>query len=207
MNEGRKNSVTQLSELYNVVIGIALSIAVYNTIDHEAVPVPLHLEYVTNFATILVLIVPFYHGAVRHLFATYVEDGGSTRITNGALLLDFFLLFMEGCLFVMIASLIENTLFMAWLIVSLLILDSVWGFLAKLAFTGAKAQNAEQIWSAINFVTAILLILILIFASHVFEATAIAAQLGLLALVALRTVVDYWFCWTFYFPDPTPKST
>jgi hypothetical protein len=51
-----------------------------------------------NLCTFLIIIVPFYHGAVRHLFATYIEDGGSKRIKNGALLADFFLLFVEGYL-------------------------------------------------------------------------------------------------------------
>src|SRR5262245_24966570 len=97
MSEASKNSVSQLAELYTVVIGIALSISIYNTIDSSRVAIPLNLDYLPNLLTMLVLIIPFYHGAVRHLFATYVENGGSTRIKSGALLADFVLLFLEGC--------------------------------------------------------------------------------------------------------------
>jgi len=86
-----------------------------------------------------------HHGAVRHLFATYVEDGGSTRIKNGALLADSYLLFIEGCLFVMIASVLKETVTFGWVLVTLLLLDCVWGFLAWLAFTGGQAQHAERI--------------------------------------------------------------
>jgi len=200
MGEARKNSVSQLSELYNVVIGIALSIAIYNAIDTKAYGIPIHAEFVSNVASVLILIIPFYHGAVRHLFATYVEDGGSTRIKSGALLADFVLLFIEGCVFVMIASLVSVTTKMAWAVVALLLLDTTWGFLAWLAFTGAQAQYAEKKWAVINTFTAVGIIVILIFGESVFRMNEIAAQLGLLAILCLRTIVDYWQCWDFYFP-------
>jgi hypothetical protein len=201
MSEARKNSVSQLAELYTVVIGIALSISIYNTIDAEAASIPLNLNYLPNLLTVLTLIIPFYHGAVRHLFATYVESGGSTRIKSGALLADFVLLFLEGCLFVMIASLIGATVKMAWAMVALLLLDSMWGFLAWLAFTGAQAQYAERKWAIINVFAAVFLIVLLIFAEGVFQSNATGAQFGLLAVLGLRTVVDYSWCWKFYFPD------
>src|SRR6476660_5489569 len=82
MSEARKNSVSQLAELYNVVIGIALSLAIYNTIDTAAPLIPIHLDYVTNLATVLVLIIPFYHGAIRHLFASHVDD--KNGVGNGS---------------------------------------------------------------------------------------------------------------------------
>jgi hypothetical protein len=200
MSDSRKNSVSQLAELYNVVIGIALSISIYNVIDAKSSPIPVHLDFVINLATILVLIIPFYHGAMRHLFATYVEDGGSTRIKNGALLVDFVLLFIESCLFVMIGVLITSTVKMAWVIVFLLALDSVWGLLAKLAFTGAQAQLAEQKWALINAACVVILILLLIFEGSVFDGNPLGAQLGLLAVLAGRSIADYWCSWDFYFP-------
>lgn len=201
MNEARKNSVGQLAELYNVVIGIALTIAIYNTIDKTSAPIPLHLDYVANLISVLVLVIPFYHGAMRHLFATYVEGGGSTRIKSGALLADFVLLFLEGCLFVLMAALVSETTKMASVIVFLLVLDSIWGFLAWLAFTGAQSQYAERKWALINVSAATLLIIILIFAGGVFQTNKLGAQLGLLAILSLRTIIDYWLCWAFYFPE------
>ena len=204
MSEARKNSVSQLAELYNVVIGIALSISIYNVIDAKAWPIPLHLDFATNLASVLVLVIPFYHGAMRHLFATYVEDGGSTRIKDGALLVDFVLLFLESCLFVMIAALIASTVKMAWVVVVLLVVDSIWGLLAKLAFTGAQAQLAEQKWALINAAAVIVLILILIFGDGAFKGNPMGAEFGLLAILVGRTIADYWFSWDFYFPPVTP---
>lgn len=206
MDDARKNSVSQLAELYNVVIGIALSISIYNTIDSTAPVIPLHLNFATNLATVLALIIPFYHGAMRHLFSTYVEGGGSTRIKSGALLADFILLFLEGCLFVMIGSLIATTTKMAWAIVFLLLLDSIWGFLAWLAFTGAQAQHAEQKWALMNIAAAGMLILLLVFGKIVFHSNELGAQISLLTVLVVRTVVDYWTSWSFYFPNQRERA-
>lgn len=210
MTEARKNSVQQLSELYNVVIGIALSLAIYNTIDSETKIFPVKIEILANFFVILFLIVPFYHGAVRHLFATYVEGGGSDRIKSGALLADFFLLFIEGCVFVAMAAVVHLTISIAWIVVCLLLLDSVWGFLAWLAFTGAQSQHAERKWAIINVCAAVVIIVILVFAEQAFVNKPIMAQLGLLAIVFIRTIIDYSICWHFYFPaipEQPPQST
>jgi hypothetical protein len=200
MGEARKNSVSQLAELYNVVVGIALSIAIYNTIDPKGSPIPLHLDFTLNLLSILILIIPFYHGAMRHLFATYVEGGGSTRIRDVALLGDFVLLFLEGCVFIVIGSLVAVTIKMAWAIAVLLILDSVWGFLATISLFGAQAQNAERIWALINICTAVVLVLLLVFAENVFRLDALASQIGILSVLGLRTVIDYSTSWKFYFP-------
>lgn len=207
MSTARENSVKQLSELYNVVIGIALSLAIYNTIDKTAAPIPLKFDTLPNFFTVLVLIVPFYHGAVRHLFATYVEKGGSTRIKSGALLADFFLLFIEGCVFVIMASVVSSTITLGWVIVGLLVLDSVWGFLAWLAFTGAQAQFAERKWALINVITAAFLTLGLIFLGDRVQDIPTGFQFALLIVASIRTLSDYVFTWDFYFPSDETTST
>jgi hypothetical protein len=201
MAGARHNSVTALSELYTVVIGVALSIAIANSLDASAHPVPLKLSTIINVFTFIVLIVPFYHGAVRHLFATYVEQGGSKPIKNGALLADFFLLFFEGCLFVLMAAVLNDTVAFGWVLVALLMLDSVWGFLAWLAFASEEAQYAERLWSLINAITAVLLALILIFLDQTFVSRPLLSEVGVFAIIALRTIVDYALCWSFYFPE------
>jgi hypothetical protein len=203
MSDARQNSVTQLAELYNVVIGVALTIGIYNSVDTSISPFPLKFDQAINLLTFIVLLVPFYHGAVRHLFATYVEDGGSSRIKNGALLADFFLLFFEGCVFVMLASVLNKTETFAVVLIFLLLLDSLWGFLAGLAFTGAQAQHAERIWAMINVCTSVLIIVLLVFGEDVFITKPMLSQAALLAIIALRTVLDYFFSWNFYFPKPS----
>src|SRR5262245_9840500 len=84
------------------------------------------------------------------------------------------------------------------LLVALLILDSVWGFLAWLAFASAEAQYAERLWSLINVVTAVLLALIFIFFDTTFISKPLLSEIAVFALIALRTIVDYVLCWDFY---------
>ncbi|HNP36965.1 MAG TPA: hypothetical protein PKK10_14020 [Woeseiaceae bacterium] len=201
MSEARRNSVTQLAELYNVVIGIALSVAIYNLIDVSARPAPVNWGNLFGFAVLLVTIIPFYHGAVRHLYITYVEGGGSSRIKSGALLADFVLLFVEGCLFVALAILLVDPVVLVYGYISLLVLDSVWGFLAKLAFTGAAAQAAERKWAIINVVTVAVIFVLL---AYVFEQGngdfGFFAKMAIFSIALLRTIADYSWCWSFYYP-------
>ena len=201
MSEARENSVKQLAELYNVVVGVALSLAMFTTIDKSARPLPINWDIALNLVTLIVIMVPFYHGAVRHLFYTYAESAPSKNIKNGALLADFFLLFMEGCFFVMLASLLDNTLTFTYLVIGLLVLDSVWGFLAWLAFTGAKSQFAEKKWAFINTFAAGLLLVLTLTKNGPLSTPDVSAQAVLLIIISLRTIVDYSCTWSFYFPD------
>ena len=193
----------QLSDLYTVVIGIALSVAIFNTIDKKASGIPLHFDHLLNFGTILVTMIPFYHGAVRHLYATYVEDGGSTRVKSGALMADFILLFLEGCIFVTLAVLVANTQTFIWVLVTLLVLDSFWGFLAWLAFTGAQAQYAEKKWAIINSIFVTIFVLIAVFGNDTIATSPVLGQLGIFCVAVLRTTIDYSLCWDFYYPPRT----
>lgn len=207
----RANSVGQLSELYNVLIGIALSVAIFQSFSNgtggliSVANIPASLP---NLLIFMVLVIPFYHGAVRHLFATYVENGGSTRIKNGALLADFILLFLEGCLFVLMAMSVGNVHVLVWIVVALLVLDSIWGFLAWLAFTGAQSQFAEKTWAIINVVTASFLVaFILTFDDFSSDPDRMIQLSVVIAIVlTLRTIVDYAKTWDFYFP-PNVDST
>src|SRR5688572_19974848 len=109
-----ENSVKQLSELYNVVTGVALALAITKIVDPNASTfTPVKLDHGFTFLAFLVTILPFHQGAVRHLFASYVEEGEKQRIISGALALDFILLFSQACLFVALATLIEKPQFFA----------------------------------------------------------------------------------------------
>ena len=187
------------------MIGIALSAAIYNTINQDANGVPLHFDHLFNFGAVLVTIIPFYHGAVRHLMATYVEDGGSSKIKNGALMADYVLLFLEGCVFVTLAVLVANTETLIWVLVTLLLLDSVWGFLAWLAFTGAQSQYAERKWAIINLLCAGILVLIGVYGNATITSDPLMAQGSIFFVMVLRTIADYGWCWNFYYP-PIPSN-
>lgn len=94
--QARANSVKQLCDLYNIVIGVALSIAIYGIIDTTKTPIPFKTNNSFSFLVFIIIIIPFYHGAVRHLYITYVEEGSSARIKSYALFLDYIILFLKA---------------------------------------------------------------------------------------------------------------
>jgi hypothetical protein len=196
----RENSVKQLSELYNVVTGVALSLAITKLIDPSSTDSPVKLGMLLTFFTFVVVIIPFHQGAVRHLFATYVEHGGSTRIKEGALAFDFLILFCQACIFVALALLIGNLQQFTNALMILLFVDCIWGVLAKLAFTGAQAQWAEMKWALINFVTLSLMFALSKFGPPLLGGWGDEMQELVFLLSLIRTVVDYSTSWSFYYP-------
>lgn len=118
-----KSSVRNLGALYSVVVGVALAYAIEEVIDPVAAT-PFSWHLMPLFIALLATLVPFYHGALRHLDVTYVEHPGE-GLNNGALLADFLLLFVEGSLFVALASLLDRPVWFGWTLVSLLLLDAL----------------------------------------------------------------------------------
>lgn len=108
-----ESSVRNLGALYSVVVGVALAFAMENIIDPAALGSPFRWELLPLFFTLVVTLVPFYHGALRHLDVTYVEHGGAD-VKAGALLADFLLLFLEGSLFVGLSVLLGRPEVFAW---------------------------------------------------------------------------------------------
>lgn len=68
----QKTSVENLQSLYSLVVGLALANAVLKVARGELEPVPVDLTTLPLFLGFLVTLVPFYHGALRHLDATYI---------------------------------------------------------------------------------------------------------------------------------------
>jgi hypothetical protein len=195
----RENSVKQLAEFYNVVTGVALALAITKVIDTTANVLPIKWGFGLNFLSFVVTIIPFHHGAVRHLFATYVESGEKKRIIRGALALDFLLLFSQACLFVALALLIQKTQLFTSVLIGLLILDCIWGFLTNLTLSNAQDQGSERIWAFINLFGAAFFVLLSSFGPALVDGWQ---NMMLLVFVGcfVRTALDYYFCWDFYYP-------
>src|SRR5262249_24705809 len=196
----RENSVKQLCELYNVVVGLALATAILKVINESADYLPISRAHVWTFLVFIITVVPFYHGAVRHLYATYVEHGRSKRIKNGGLLIDYALLFAEGGVFVGLAYLIQSPGAFLGLFLLLMFLDSVWGVLAYTTLVGSQAQNAEKTWAFINVIFFVVLLVGYFSFNVPAEGFIWQPRMSymLLGTAFLRTVLDYWFSWKFY---------
>src|SRR5207253_2832610 len=127
-----ENSVKSLVELYTVVIGVALSLAVVSLIDLnkglDVITLPSTLLFIAFIATLF----PFYHGALRHLDDAYIEND-DRRIKDGALVLDFVLLFLHAVAFVVLSLLLKKPGQFAWVLAVVLSIDVIWGVFAHFA--------------------------------------------------------------------------
>ena len=200
--EARSNSVKQLCDLYRVVIAIAVGVAFTKIIDVSSTPVPIKVGNLPTFVAILITIIPFFHGAVRHLFATYVEDGGSSRIKNWAILVDYYILFLNGGFFVALAWTIGSTKDFLWVFTGVLALDSIWGLLAYLGFAGSNSQKAEMKWAVINFfAVAVLVVLLIAWDALIANGLTDSRMAQLIAVIAvIRSAIDYFTSIEFYCP-------
>lgn len=206
MYDSRENSVRNLENLYTVVVGLGLSIAIYNVVINTLLSDSIKLEIIPFFVSFLVTLIPFYHGALRHLDVTYIEKRGS-GIRKGAFLIDFLLLFMESCIFIGLAVLLPTPYFFVWCLVVLFATDVIWGFIAHLAFSHDVESKAESSWALINLITTALLILGLIAIRYIPENEKTSVLwIGTLVVTAVRTVVDYIKNWEFYLPENNNKE-
>jgi hypothetical protein len=64
---------------------------------------PLQWQAVPYLVAYLVILIPFYHGALRHLEVTHVSGSATNPVS---LLMDWGLLFIESCMFLVLAMLI-----------------------------------------------------------------------------------------------------
>jgi hypothetical protein len=76
-------------------------------------------------AAFLATIIPFYHGAMRHLDYTYVERD-AREVREGSLLVDFIFLFVQACLFFVFAQTLGNTHAAALALLVVLAMDLLW---------------------------------------------------------------------------------
>ena len=203
MNEARTNSVRNLENLYTIVVGLGLSLAIFNLIDTSRGAVPIKLELLPFFLAFLVTLIPFYHGALRHLDITYVEQAGK-QVRAGGLLADFTALFIESCLLLALSLLLPTPQFFAWGLLILLAFDSIWAFAAHLGFSQDRKPKAEPRWASINLVTTGVLAICFVIIG-IFPPTAGTGEpklaICIIAVSVVRTVVDYVSCWEFYYPS------
>ncbi len=142
---------------------------------------------------------PFYHGALRHLDDHYVEQEGR-YVREGALFVDFLLLFLEGAVFFSMVALAAKPSLFAYAYLILLVVDILWSLIFLLALSRVVSSDlATYTWSLVNFVFSIVVAAFLLVATMVSPSPMVLAW-GILPIAVLRTAVDYTFSWKHYFP-------
>ena len=197
----KENAVKSLVNLYTVVIGVALSVSVLTLIDPNTGLAGVTGGSVLSFGAFVATLLPFYHGALRHLDDAYLE-AESNQIKDGAIIFDFLLLFFHALVFVVLALLIHRPVDFWWLLIAVMAIDIAWATFTHFC-SSAPTGGAEGRWGLINIVFVGLAVLYLV-TNGIYFGTGSRddpkVAVAVFVFAAIRTVVDYTWCRKFYFP-------
>lgn len=203
--ELRKRSVDNLQRLYTIVTGLSLTVAVgrligvsandLSSLQGRVSGVDLRSEALPMFVSLLVTLLPFYHGANRYLDMAYVftDDGSQPRPL--AAVVDFVLFFGQAVIFYTMALVLADPVWFYWLFVALMATDGLW--LAFVYFHSPANFSRIKWWSFLNWPTAVVMFVIM--ATPLLPDDFKKWGLATFAAVA-RTVLDYLLQWSFYWP-------
>jgi hypothetical protein len=199
--EARKRSVDSLQRLYTVVVSLAVTEALRRLLSSGTGDYTRWLI----FASFVVTVVPFYHGANRHLDVSYVTE--ERKAKPGALMIDFVFLFIEGILFFALAVRIDSRDIFYTLLAVLFLLDVFWIGFTYISRTNEEDRASGYVkWAIMNLVAGAAIGVSIwsnIFGS--FWANETAKDVALVSITISRTVLDYILQWHFYYP-PEEKS-
>jgi hypothetical protein len=148
----------------------------------------------------MLTIIPFLHGMNRHLDRTLAEAKKTgKRWKLIFLLIDFVFFICESCFFVSLAATVTKADDFFRLLFWLLLADAVWS-LATLSIT----HNFSISWMLINLLACAGIAYVL-WGDH--QIRQDWKPLSLCGIAILRTILDYLFVWSFYFPSDDPPIT
>lgn len=202
--EQLKRSIDSLQRLYTIVVGLAVTEALRNFLMPSTPPTPWWANW-RALIILLITIVPFYHGANGHLDQSYLYGfDGRRREKRYALVIDFFVLFLEGVLFFALALSLNDFDRFVRLFQVILLADVVWAGFVYLSGDSPKKDAAHAIkWGVLNLIT--LIVVGFAYDSAWFIESTKANWVFGSAL--LRMALDYYICWDFYMARyPMPSS-
>lgn len=190
----KERSVDSLEQIYAVVIALAIAQSIESLLKDPVRGALLSraqiLDGLPAFVALLVTLVPFWHGMNRHLDRCYLEK--KDRVVQGALLLDFWTFCIEASLLFAAGWSLRSGIRSFIALGGLLCVDMLWGFVShQIHFHGQKSHVIR--WSVVNLGAIALAVLIVAYPFQ--HKTSV-----LMFVAILRSIVDYSFCWRFYFP-------
>lgn len=200
-NKRLENSIRSLINLYTVVIGAALSLAVARVIDVNSGLTSVTGVSIFLFVSFVVTLFPFFHGALRHLDDAFVENE-NPHIKTGALIIDFALLVLHGLAFVVLSQLLKVPSHFAWFLIAVLGIDVIWGVFTHFGSSSGSKLSAEWKWTIINFSFIAVVAAYLVHQDIYLDYDKDALKLAVLIMIAciFRSTVDYVWCRELYFP-------
>lgn len=197
----RNRSLDHLQTLYTVIIGLSIVEGIKSLLilDIEIESASLfsmviNYEAIPTFLTLIFTIIPFHHGAKRYLDDTYIfREINEIPLTG---LIDFIVFFVEAIVFFIMASLIPIPKYFFLMLIFLLTIDIVWvGFVY---FTSNYSFQKIKFWLYANLTYAIVLP-IFIYGNFILNESITWSLLAVFSFI--RTVCDYKFSWSFYWPS------
>ena len=200
-NRRLENSVRNLIALYTMVIAVALSLAVKTLIDIDRGLESVGMSSALLFIAFVLTLVPFYHGALRHLDDAYIENANQ-HIKPGALIIDVLLLLLHAIAFVVLSLLLNKPSHFVWILLVALAIDVLWGLFAHFGSSSSNGLAAESKWTIINFIFVGGVTWYLVDRDIYLSYAGDPTKLSVLIVIAcaIRTLVDYVWCRAFYFP-------
>lgn len=215
----QESSVRHLQQLYTIVAGLALSDAV-GELFRSGSGVWQGNTTLVLLVAFVVTLVPFYHGALRHLDDVYLIDVQGHQVRRAGLAVDFVFLFVESCLLFAIAHRLADPERFFLLFVLLLVVDIGWAVAQHFAAPQSRRVAAElqllfrsprssfvapMIWAQ----NTLLFVNLLLTCWSIVDPWLGLEKMGSAILVAVlavaRTINDYRRSWDFYFPAHRAK--
>lgn len=211
-----RSALTSAKSVLAIVNGLTLTNALLVLItdaryERILLPKEVHLINIAFTVVLIVNIVRFYHGNVRHLDAVYGaahrkllwSDSAESR---GGLGLDFFVIFSQSLIFAVASFYVTAHLHSTYLSLFMLLLgfDIIWTVYSQRGEAHAQA-SPQRAWLLNNLVAigALIGFYLAYRAGHGGHNWALN---GALCALAATTVVDFALNWRFYFPNPFERS-
>src|SRR5215218_1845525 len=154
-NEDRiYESVDTLKQLYSVVIALALTEAIVSLVTRTDTGVTVHYAALPWFVALVVTLIPFHHGAMRHLDDAYVFD--PVRHPKPTFLLDYLILFTEAGTLVWLGLVLTSPQAFLSGYTLLLIIDVFWAVATRFL---TNSFEKVQYWLYTNIATLLVIAL------------------------------------------------
>lgn len=199
------SAITSLKEIVTIVAGLAITNAVLQLLatDGALRTRGIGVTAVLLFILVILNIIRFHHGNIRHLDSTYTRERG--RVPVGDLknqarrntAIDFFVIFSQALSLVVLSFLLHDASLFFYVFAGLIAIDIFWYLgVYNLASDEATFRHQKR-WTLNNVTTLVGLLILFATASRL---PGDWFPLSVITLLALNTVADFVISWAFYFP-------
>lgn len=190
-----KRSVDAMLRLYGFVAALALTVSTRNVFEPlfmgtaSTAARPNTAEYLL-FTALLFTVIPFYHGANRHMDVAHVYSRELAR--PRWVLVDFAMLFLESIILYCLALAVRDPNGFTNVLIALFTFDFLWACIAW-KYTSEASRATLIRWLLSNVIAATVFAFVRRYCSTDWLPWFVAF------LAVLRTVLDYWMNSEFYF--------